>query len=107
MRALQKLARAGTLTYHGDLKPENIIVKPSGSVVMVDPAMRCDDGRNVITTTPHYNPLLLTDQKADVMSIGVMLTGRRLKGSCGGTGEDCSCDEEAQRSCALRRARQG
>ncbi len=72
-RALQKLARAGTLTYHGDLKPENIIVKPSGSVVMVDPAMRRNDSNSVITSTPHYNPLLLTDQKADVMSIGVML----------------------------------
>ncbi len=72
VRALQKLAKQGVMTYHGDLKPENVIVKPSGSVIMVDPAMRCDE-RNVITTTPHYNPLLLTDQKADVMSIGVML----------------------------------
>jgi serine/threonine protein kinase len=72
VRALQKLQKAGELAYHGDLKPENILVKPSGSVVMVDPAMRCDE-RNVITTTPHYNPLLLRDQKADVMGIGVML----------------------------------
>ena len=73
VRALQKLAKHGVMTYHGDLKPENVIVKPSGSVVMVDPAMRAEDSRNVITTTPHYNPLLLTDQKADVMSVGVML----------------------------------
>jgi serine/threonine protein kinase len=72
VRALQKLAKSGELAYHGDLKPENIVVKPSGAVVLVDPAMRCDE-RNVITTTPHYNPLLLRDQKADVMGIGVML----------------------------------
>ena len=39
---------------------------------MVDPALRCDE-RGVITTTPHYNPLLLRDSKADVMAIGVML----------------------------------
>ena len=57
---------------HCDLKPENILIKPSGSVVLVDPALRADE-RDVITTTPHYNPLLLRDAKADVMAIGVML----------------------------------
>jgi serine/threonine protein kinase len=72
VRALQKLGKSGELGYHGDLKPENILVKPSGSVILIDPAMRADD-RNVITTTPSYNPLLLRDQKADVMGIGVML----------------------------------
>jgi serine/threonine protein kinase len=72
VRTLQKLERAGHLPYHGDLKPENIVIKPSGSVVMIDPAMRID-ARGVITTTPHYNPLLLRDSKADVMGIGVML----------------------------------
>ena len=72
VRALKKLGANGQLSYHGDLKPENIIVKPSGSVVLVDPAMRADE-RGVITTTPHYNPLLLRDSKADVMGIGVML----------------------------------
>ena len=72
VRALQKLARSGEMLYHGDMKPENLIVKPSGSVVMVDPAMRSTE-RKVITTTPHYNPLLLRDPKADVMGIGVML----------------------------------
>lgn len=72
VRALQKLNKSGRLDYHGDLKPENIVIKPSGSVVMIDPAMRVDE-RGVITTTPHYNPLLLRDSKADVMGIGVML----------------------------------
>ncbi len=72
VRALQKLARSGELPYHGDLKPENMIVKPSGSIVMIDPAMRSNE-KDVITTTPHYNPLLLRESKADVMGIGVML----------------------------------
>jgi len=72
VRTLQKLQRSGALAYHGDLKPENILIKPSGSVVMIDPALRQDE-RGVITTTPHYNPLLLRDAKADVMAIGVML----------------------------------
>ncbi|MCB9878883.1 MAG: serine/threonine protein kinase [Planctomycetes bacterium] len=71
-RALSALAEAGTLPYHGDLKPENIIVKPSGKVVLLDPALRLVD-RPVVTTTPHYNPLLLTDSKADVMAIGIMI----------------------------------
>jgi len=72
VRALQKLCRSGELPYHGDLKPENLIVKPSGSIVMIDPAMRSSE-KEVITTTPHYNPLLLRNSKADVMGIGVML----------------------------------
>jgi len=72
VRALQKLNANGTLEYHGDLKPENIIVKPSGSVVMIDPALRTNKSK-LISTTPHYNPLLLRNSKADVMGIGVML----------------------------------
>lgn len=72
VRALVALKQAGTLDYHGDLKPENIVVKPSGKVVMLDPALRTPEHR-VVTTTPHYNPLLLTDSKADVMAIGIMI----------------------------------
>ena len=37
------------------------------------------------------------------MAIGVMVHGRRLKGSCGGTGGDCPCDEPAQQECELKR----
>ena len=72
VRALSTLKQAGTLDYHGDLKPENVVVKPSGNVVMLDPAMRTPEHR-VVTTTPHYNPLLMTDSKADVMAIGIMI----------------------------------
>ncbi len=71
-RSLIAMVEDGSLAYHGDLKPENIIVKPSGKVVMIDPGMRLVDSRTV-TTTPHYNPMLLTDSKADVMAIGIMI----------------------------------
>ncbi len=72
VRTLKRLKAKGSLPFHGDLKPENILIKPSGSVVLIDPSLRGDE-RDVITTTPHYNPLLLRDSKADVMGIGVML----------------------------------
>ena len=72
VRVLITLKDEGTLDYHGDLKPENIIVKPSGKVVLIDPAMRVPD-RRVVTTTPHYNPLLLVDSKGDVMALGIMI----------------------------------
>jgi serine/threonine protein kinase len=71
-RALSALKDAGTMDYHGDLKPENVVVKPSGKVVLLDPAMRVPE-RQIVTTTPHYNPLLRADSKADVMAIGIMI----------------------------------
>ena len=39
------------------------------------------------------------------MSLGALLQGRRLKGSCGGVGEACSCSPLAARACALRATR--
>jgi len=72
VRALIALKDQDVLAYHGDLKPENVIVKPSGKVVMIDPGMRGKDV-GVVTTTPHYNPMLFTDSKADVMAIGIMI----------------------------------
>jgi len=36
------------------------------------------------------------------MAVGVILSSRRLRGSCGGTGSDCACDDEAQRICPRR-----
>lgn len=72
VRALVSMRDSQALSFHGDLKPENILIKPSGKVVMIDPGMRQTD-RHVVTTTPHYNPLLMTDSKADVMAIGIMI----------------------------------
>jgi hypothetical protein len=41
------------------------------------------------------------------MAVGVIFSDRRLKGSCGGTGRDCSCSEEVRRDCALAGEHQG
>lgn len=36
------------------------------------------------------------------MSAGVMISGRSLKGSCGGVGAACPCSDAEKRSCARR-----
>ena len=38
------------------------------------------------------------------MAVGVALTGKRLKGSCGMTGDDCACSALRARSCPHREA---
>ena len=38
------------------------------------------------------------------MATGVIFSGRRLRGSCGGTGEDCSCDDAKQQACPNKHA---
>ncbi|MFK7896080.1 MAG: hypothetical protein AB8G23_09610 [Myxococcota bacterium] len=35
------------------------------------------------------------------MAVGVIFSDRRLQGSCGGTGKDCSCSAKAREDCAL------
>jgi len=37
------------------------------------------------------------------MALGVLISGKRLRGSCGGTGRDCECSPLAARDCPLRR----
>ena len=36
------------------------------------------------------------------MSVGAMLTGKRLRGSCGGPGAACPCSDAKKRRCARR-----
>ena len=71
MRALERLKSTGQMLFHGDLKPENLVVKPQGTVVMIDPAAAQPSGP--VPATLHYNPLLLRESKADVMAIGITL----------------------------------
>ena len=35
------------------------------------------------------------------MAIGLLLSGRRLRGSCGGVGDSCRCSATARARCAL------
>ncbi len=35
-----------------------------------------------------------------LMAIGTIVSGRNLKGSCGGTGKDCSCSSVEKESCS-------
>ena len=37
------------------------------------------------------------------MALGVLIQGKRLQGSCGGAGNDCTCTPLAARRCELRR----
>ncbi len=39
-----------------------------------------------------------------LMATGVIASGRSLKGSCGGSGEDCSCDDAKQKACSRKTA---
>jgi len=71
VRTLERLRAAGELPCHGDLKPENVVIKPQGTVVMLDPVPATASGP--VPATPNYNPLLLRDSKADVMAIGTTL----------------------------------
>ncbi len=59
---LSRLQKSGRLPYHGDLKPENVIVTPEGGVVLLDPTsgILAAQGR---VTTPRYYPLLTPDDR--------------------------------------------
>jgi hypothetical protein len=37
------------------------------------------------------------------MAVGVLIQGKRLQGSCGGTSKACTCTPMAARQCSLRR----
>ncbi len=38
------------------------------------------------------------------MAVGVIFSNRRLQGSCGGTGRDCTCDDTTRKDCELKKA---
>ena len=41
------------------------------------------------------------------MAVGVVFSGRRLKGSCGGVDRDCSCDAVSRAECRRTKAQAG
>lgn len=38
------------------------------------------------------------------MAVGVIFSNRTLRGSCGGTGRDCTCDPAAREDCEFKKA---
>jgi serine/threonine protein kinase len=73
--ALAAARRSGQLDFHGDVKPDNLLITPSGDVRIIDPtggSVLRDEGGRVISllTTEWYNPAFLA---SDVFSLGVLL----------------------------------
>ena len=69
---LKKFTNTGF--YHGDIKPENIIIMRNKSVKLINPSVKFDlEDVRVIIATPDYNPLLLENGKADIMAIGITM----------------------------------
>lgn len=62
-------ARQYGLKYHGDIKPENIMVTHDGIIKILDPSSLCKPPLPYITTPP-YNPFFKFD---DINPFGVML----------------------------------
>lgn len=74
---LERLSRIEHFNYHGDVKPENMIVTANGVVmvdcgyfgnVQVDEAI--DKDKSLIVTTPRYYPLLKPD---DLLALGLIV----------------------------------
>lgn len=58
--------------------------------------------------TTFFLTLLLFGVLMAIMAIGVVFSGRELKGSCGGTpGGDCTCTTTKRKACERRAAAAG
>ncbi len=57
---------------HGDVKPENILVRRDESIVLIDPTPSLDRP-DLCVTTPWYNPFLQRSSKADAQAIATIL----------------------------------
>ena len=81
-RSLVSILRECGLAFHGDLKPENLMLDQRGAVRVLDPSAGAWQVNGLgqferALLTPHYNPLLLG---SDISALGLMLveatTGR-------------------------------
>lgn len=87
-RALANLREDEHFTKHGDIKPENVIIKSDGTAVLIDPGyygeITRNDGKLVAAaiTTPQYYPHVNGD---DQLALGLILweicTGNNLLAS--------------------------
>lgn len=71
---LSEAQRRGVLSFHGDVKPDNLVLTPDQGVRILDPssglAERGDLGDVRLFTTVEYNPLLAS---SDVPALGMLL----------------------------------
>lgn len=73
---LHRLTSNSAFGYHGDVKPDNIIIERTGNIKLIDPgyfgALDCQEENysSCVVTTPGYYPLLMPD---DLFAFGIML----------------------------------
>ncbi len=77
VRALVAVQRSGELAFHGDLKPDNLMLDDKGQVRVLDPSSGLAKVPPVkgapperLVTTPLYNPAL---EASDLASLGLLL----------------------------------
>lgn len=74
-QAMDRLSRQSMFQFHGDLKPENIMVS-DGGITIIDPGhfgeLECEEGHyfNAAITTPAYYPFMEPD---DLFAFGLIL----------------------------------
>jgi serine/threonine protein kinase len=98
LAALVEVNASGKLSCHGDIKPENLMLTPSGKVVILDPSSGCatrsaSGAIEAMLTTEWYNPAF---SSSDVFSLGVLLCELV-------TGQNCLLSASARIEDAKRR----